>query len=102
MLYLDKFKDDEVDHKDAVGTFKVQGKKKELLFYTFRDKKAGIRRAQMLIKDIETGVEDGLPNVTYDLKSEELEQILKEVGFTVVKPDFSEEKFFATWLAIKE
>ena len=102
VLYLDKFKDDEVDHKDKVGTFTVQGKKKDLIFYTCRDRDAGIRRAKMLTKDVETGVEEGLPNVTYDLKAEELEQALKEVGFSVERPDFKEEKFFATWLAVKE
>lgn len=102
VLYLDKFKDDEVDHKDKVGMFTVQGKKKDLLFYTRRDREAGIRRAKMIIKDVETGAEEGLPNVTYDLKAEELEQVLKEVGFSVVRPNFPEEKFFATWLAIKE
>ncbi len=102
VLYVDKFRDDEVDHKDAVGTFEVQGKKKELIFYTHRERENNIRRAKMLVKDTETGIEEGLPNVTYDLKAEELEQVLKEVGFTVVKPDLPEEKFFAVWLAIKE
>ena len=56
----------------------------------------------MIIKDMETGIEEGLPNVTYDLKEEELEQILKEVGFTVTKPEMTAEKFFTPWLAIKE
>ncbi|MBX4198056.1 class I SAM-dependent methyltransferase [Candidatus Parcubacteria bacterium] len=101
VLYLDKFKDSEVDHKDTVGVFEVDGKKKELIFWTNRDKEAGIRRAKMIIKDVETGVEDGLPNVTYDLKEEELEEMLHEVGFSVVKPEMSEEKFFTPWLAIK-
>jgi len=101
VLYLDKFRDSEVDHKDAVGTFEVQGKKKELIFYTHREKENNIRRAKMIIKDIDTGLEDGLPNVTYDLKGGELEQILKEIGFSVVKPNLPEEKFFAVWLAIK-
>ncbi len=99
VLYVDKFKDDEVDHKDTVGTFDVAGDAKELIFYAHRD--AGIRRAQMIIKDIGTGLEEGLPNVTYDLKEEELEQILREVGFSVVKPNLPEEKFFVNWLAIK-
>ncbi len=102
ILYVDKFKDDEVDHKDTVGVFEVSGKKKELMFWTNRDRKAGIRRASMIIKDMETGSEEGLPNVTYDLKEEELEEILREVGFTVTKPKMTEEKFFTPWLAIKK
>jgi hypothetical protein len=56
----------------------------------------------MIIKDIETGTEEGLPNVTYDLKENELEDLLKEAGFAVTKPNLSEEKFFAHWLAIKQ
>lgn len=102
VLYLDKFKDSEVNHKDTVGIFEVSGKKKELIFWANRDKEAGIRRAKMIIKDMEAGIEEGLPNVTYDLKEEELEQILKEVGFTVTKPEMTEEKFFTPWLAIRE
>jgi len=101
VLYLDKFKDSEVDHKDTVGIFQVQGKQKELIFNTHRDKEQGIRRAKMLIKDVETGTEEGVPNVTYDLKEEELEDALREVGFTVTKPELSEEKFFTPWLAQK-
>jgi 16S rRNA G966 N2-methylase RsmD len=101
VVYLDKFKDSEVNHKDTVGTFEVEGKKKELIFWANRDKVAGIRRAKMIIKDMETGEEEGLPNVTYDLKEEELEAVLREVGFTVTKPEMTEEKFFTPWLAIK-
>jgi len=102
VLYVDKFKDDEVDHKDTVGTFEVAGNTKQLIFYTHRDKEKSIRRAQMIVKDVVTGAEEGLPNVTYNLKEEELEQILKEVGFSVVRSNLSEEKFFTNWLAIKK
>jgi ubiquinone/menaquinone biosynthesis C-methylase UbiE len=102
VLYVDKFKDSEVDHKDTVGTFQVGDKKKELMFYTHREPEKQIRRAAMIIKDIETGTEEGLPNVTYDLKENELEDLLKEAGFAVTKPNLSEEKFFAHWLAIKQ
>lgn len=100
VLYVDKFKDTEVPHKDTVGTFKVAGKEKELIFSTHREN--DIRRAAMLTKDVETGEEFGLPNVTYNLKEEELEAILREVGFEIVKPELAEEKFFTSWLAIKK
>jgi len=50
---------------------------------------------------METGNEESLPNVTYDLKEKELEEILREVGFTVTKPEMTGEKFFTPWLAIK-
>lgn len=101
VLYIDKFKDTEVDHKDIVGTFEVGDEKKELIFWTHREKENSIRRAMMITKDIATGKETGLPNVTYDLKEEELEDVLKEVGFSITKPNFPEEKFFTCWLAIK-
>lgn len=102
VLYVDKFKDSEVDHKDRVGIFEVEGHKKELIFLTHRMREEGIRKAQMIVKDIKTGVEEGLPNITYDLKEEELGQLLRDVGFTVTKPNLTEEKFFEQWLAIKE
>ena len=101
VLYVDKFKDSEVDHKDIVGTFEVAGDKKDLIFYTHREREEGVRRAKMIIKDENTGEETGTPNVTYDLKEEELEQILQEVGFSVIRPNLSEEKIFTQWLAIK-
>jgi 16S rRNA G966 N2-methylase RsmD len=102
ILYIDKFQDNEVDHKDTVGVFEVVSKKKELMFWSTRNKETGIRRASMIVKDMETGIEEGLPNVTYNLKEEELEAILREVGFTVTKPEMTEEKFFTPWLAVKE
>ncbi len=101
VLYVDKFKDTEVPHKDTVGTFKVAGKEKELIFCTQLDRDTDIRRAHMITKDVETEEETFKPNVTYNLKEEELEQILQEVGFSIVKPDLVEEKFFTSWLAIK-
>lgn len=101
ILYVDKFKDDEVDHKDTVGVFEVSGRKKELIFLVKRDREANIRRAKMIIKDIETGLESGIPNVTYDLKESELESLLQEVGFTVIKQNLKEENFFAHWIALK-
>lgn len=87
VLYVDKFKDSEVDHKDTVGTFQVGDKKKELMFYTHREHEKKIRRAAMIIKDVETGIEEGLPNVTYNLKEDEMENLLKETGFSIEKPN---------------
>jgi SAM-dependent methyltransferase len=101
VLYVDKFKDSEVDHKDTVGTFQVGDKKKELVFYTHREPAKQVRRAAMIIKDIETGEEQGLPNVTYDLKEDEMETLLSEIGFSFTKSNLSEEKFFANWIALK-
>lgn len=102
VLYVDKFKDSEVDHKDTVGTFQVGDKKKELIFYTHRETEKQIRRASMIVKDVETGKEEGLPNVTYNLKEEEMEGFLTEVGFSFTKSNLNEEKFFTNWFAVKK
>ncbi len=101
VLYVDKFKDTEIDHKDTVGTFSVAGRKKEMIFWATRDRVNNIRRAKMITRDVETGEETGLPNITYDLKEAELEKILRDVGFTVSRPNLPEEKFFSNWIAIK-
>jgi len=102
VLYVDKFKDDEIDHKETVGMFHVGENKKELIFYTHREQEKKIRRAAMIVKDIETEKEESLPNVTYDLKEEEMESLLKEVGFSFTKSNLKQEKFFINWLATKE
>lgn len=101
VLYVDKFKDSEVDHKDTVGKFTVDGEEKELIFYTHREPERQTRYAQMLVKDVNTGEEKGLPNVTYDLKEPEFEELMKDVGFDFERPNLSEEPFFTHWLAIK-
>ncbi len=102
ILYVDKFKDDEINHRDTVGIFNVGENKKELIFYTHRDQEKKIRRAAMIVKDTETGKEESLPNVTYDLKEEEMESLLTEVGFSFTKSNLKQEKFFTNWLATKE
>jgi cyclopropane fatty-acyl-phospholipid synthase-like methyltransferase len=102
VVYLDKFKDTELDHRDTVGIMQIGQEKKELIFYTHREPEKQIRRAQMIVKDIETGKEEGLPNVTYDLKGQELEDTLKEVGFkTIQKVSLPSEKTFDIWIAQK-
>lgn len=102
VLYVDKFRDSEVDHEDVVGTFSVGTDSKEMVFNTHRDRELSIRYAQMKIRDIKTKKDSWIPNVTYDLKESELGQLLEGVGFTVVRSDLSEEKFFAVWIAIKK
>lgn len=102
VLYVDKFKDSEVDHKDTVGSFSIGDAKKELIFWASRDREAKIRRAKMIIKDVTTGEEHGIPNVTYDLSEPELESLMIEAGFKVTKPEFDQEKFFTYWFAVKQ
>ncbi len=102
VLFVDKFKDSEVSHKDVVGTLTVGTAKKELLFWTDRDREHRIRRAKMIIKDVATGEESGTPNVTFDLQEPEFEALASKVGFRIETPPFTEEKFFKTWFLVKE
>lgn len=102
ILYVDKFKDNEVDHRDVVGIMQIGQERKELIFYTHREQEKQIRSAQMIVRDIETGKEEGLPNITYDLKGKELEDTLKEVGFiNIQKVNLPSEKTFDIWIAQK-
>jgi hypothetical protein len=60
-----------------------------------------MRSAQMLLRDKE-GKEKGLPNSAYDLTEDEMEDLLKEVGFSSIKKiKLRNEKHFVVWLAKK-
>lgn len=74
--------------------------KKDVIFYVERQPKNNISYSQMLLRD-DRGEENGLPNMAYDLIEEELESLLKEVGFSVQKINLKSEKHFVTWLAQK-
>lgn len=101
ILYIDKFKDSEKPHKTKVGEVLVGNKKYKLLFYNEVNKEKKERYAAMLMKD-ENGKEEGLPNITYLLSGEELEQMLKEVGFKEIeKIELKNEWHFDVWLAHK-
>jgi methylase of polypeptide subunit release factors len=100
ILYVDKFLDTEVSHRDTVASIDVEGKKEDLIFWTQRFPEEKIRRASM----IRTGAngETGIPNITYDLTFPELEKILLESGFrSVEKSTFPSEKLFGALIAKK-
>jgi len=55
----------------------------------------------MLLRD-ENGKEEGLPNIAYDLTEDEMEDLLKEVGFkSIERLKLKNEKHFVVWLAKK-
>lgn len=84
-LYIDKFKDSEISHKETVVKIQINGNEKEnLIFWTERFPEKKIRRASMIRKKGD-GTESGIPNITYDLTFPELEDILKDVGFSSVE-----------------
>lgn len=100
-LYLDKFKDGEIPHRDTVANVKIEGEEpKDLVFYTEIKSDIKERSAAMLLVD-ENGNEQGLPNQMYLLESHEVESMLKEVGFTFNKINFKSDQMFDIWLCQK-
>ncbi|MEK6927672.1 MAG: aminotransferase class V-fold PLP-dependent enzyme [Nanoarchaeota archaeon] len=102
-LYIDKFKDSEVPAKKVVARLinKSNNEKKDIVFYVERRPDEGVRYAQMLLRDT-NGKEEGLPNMAYDLTEDEMEDLLKEVGFSEVKKvKLRTERHFVVWLAKK-
>jgi len=100
-IYIDKFQDTETSHKEKVGQIQVgDGPKEDLIFWTQRYSDKKIRQASMIRKvgDIENGV----PNITYDLLGSELENMLQQVGFkNIQKIQMESEKHFDIWVAQK-
>ena len=102
-LYMDKYKDSEIPDKKIVATLKIKNTKeeKDLIFYVDRRPKENTRYAQGLLRD-KAGHETGLPNMAYDLTENEMETLLKEVGFKEIRQiNLKSEKHFVVWLAKK-
>ena len=74
--------------------------KKDIIFYVERRPQESVRFAQMILRDKDEK-EQGLPNIAYDLSTDEMELLLKEVGFDVDKVQIESEKHFVVWLARK-
>ncbi|MDD3711178.1 MAG: aminotransferase class V-fold PLP-dependent enzyme [Patescibacteria group bacterium] len=101
-LYVDKYKDDEIPSKKIVASLKINKTKeqKDIIFYTERRPENNVRYAGMLLRD-KFDNESGLPNMAYDLTEDEMETLLKEVGFKVNKLNLKSERHFVVWLAQK-
>jgi len=102
-LYVDKYKDSEIPSKKVVAKLKIKETKeeKDIIFSVERNPKKNIRYAQMLLRG-KDGKEKGLPNMAYDLTEDEIEDLLKEVGFSSIKKiKLRNEKHFIVWLAKK-
>lgn len=102
-LYVDKFRDSEIPDRKVAARLNIQDTKeqKDLVFYVERKPEDNVRFAQMLLR-MENGSEAGLPNVAYDLSEEEIEELLRKVGFSEInKVKLKEEKHFVVWLAKK-
>jgi cysteine desulfurase/selenocysteine lyase len=101
-LYIDKFRDSEIPDKKVAARLEIENTKdqKDIVFYVERKPEQSVRFAQMLLRD-KNGIEKGLPNIAYDLSADEMESLLKEVGFKIQKPIIKSERHFTVWLAQK-
>ena len=101
-LYIDKFRDSEIPDKKVVARLSIEDipDQEDIIFYVERKPEQSVRFAQMLLRD-KNGKEKGLPNVAYDLSEDEMETLLKSVGFKVSRPSIKSERHFAVWLAQK-
>ncbi|MBP6060576.1 MAG: aminotransferase class V-fold PLP-dependent enzyme [Candidatus Pacebacteria bacterium] len=101
-LYLDKFRDSEIPDKKVVARLNIENKKEreDIIFYVERKPEQSVRFAQMLLRD-KDGKEKGLPNVAYDLSENEMESLLREVGFKFSRVPLKSERHFVVWLAQK-
>ena len=102
-LYIDKFKDSEVPSKKVVARLNIKSNntKKDVVFYVERKPEEGTRYASMLLRDMK-GNESGSLGMAYDLSEDEMEDLLKNVGFRDVKKiRLKNEKHFVIWLVKK-
>ncbi len=101
-LYIDKFRDSEIPDKKVAARLNIEkgDVQKDLVFYVERKPEQSVRFAQMLLRE-KDGTEKGLPNIAYDLSSQEMEFLLKEIGFKVEKLNLKSERHFQVWLAKK-
>lgn len=101
-LYIDKFRDSEIPDKKVVARLNIESTKEQedLVFYVERKPEQKVRFAQLLYRD-KAGKEKGIPNVAYDLSEDEMDGLLKSVGFKVSKPSIKSERHFVVWLAQK-
>jgi len=100
-LYIDKFKDSELGHREKLATISVGGQPQDLIFSSQRSPEDKLRRVYMerVVGDEVVAKET---RITYDLSGEELVGFMKDAGFSEVeKTEVSEEKHFDVWLGKK-
>lgn len=103
-MYVDKFKDSELGHREKLATIKVGSEDQDLMFSSKRSPETKTRQVFM-----QRMIGDKLVNnetrITYDLLGKELLQFLTEGGFSdvqVINNVIPEEKHFDVWLAKKK
>jgi hypothetical protein len=102
-MYVDKFKDSELGHRERLATIKVGERAEDLMFSSKRSPETKTRQVYMQ-RMVGDEVVNNETRVTYDLLGDELSQFLKDGGFSSVERinvEIPEEKHFDVWLAKK-
>lgn len=99
-MYIDKFKDDELGHKEKLATIKVGAEPQDLVFSSRRFSALKNRQAIMELIAHDTVVQKEV-RVTYDLSEAELMQLAVNSGLKIERIEVTEEKHFDVWLARK-
>jgi cysteine desulfurase / selenocysteine lyase len=101
-LYIDKYKDSEVPSEKIAARLNLlkTKEKKDIIFKVERNPEKEYRFASIILRD------EKLDNAkifgkVYDLTENEMEDLLKEVGFKVEKLKLKSEQHFVVWLAKK-
>jgi ubiquinone/menaquinone biosynthesis C-methylase UbiE len=101
ILYIDKFPDNEQDHKVKVAEVVIGGKTSELFFFTKLEWGKKERYGSMVLRDSD-GKETGAPNKTYALSAKEFKALAREAGFTKIdEPKLWSETIFDVFLLKK-
>ncbi len=102
-MYIDKFKDSELGHREKLATIKVGNQIQDLMFSSKRSPETKTRQVFMQ-RIVGNEVVNTETRITYDLLEKELVEFLKNGGFSNIEkitPEISEEKHFDIWLARK-
>lgn len=102
-LYIDKFRDSEIPIEKVIAKLNIKSTKevKEVVLSLARKPDEGIRHAKMLLRD-KNNNETGTRYIALDLTENELEDLLKEAGFSEInKLNLNTEKQFVAYLAKK-
>lgn len=100
LLFIDKFKDNEVDHQTTLCPINVLGESYNLVFQTKLDFNKKERYATLFLSDGKRK-KDSYPNLTYALSEDELMKLAKEIGFSIEKVYLKSEKNFDIFLLRK-
>jgi cysteine desulfurase/selenocysteine lyase len=103
-LYVDKFRDSEIPDRKVVAQLNIKdmGAQEGIIFSVERRPEENIRVAQLALRDAEGNDRAMLNGMVYDLSEDEMEDLLKQAGFTKIeKLKLKEERHFVVWLAQK-